>query len=62
MLKKILYIIVVTVFSSFYASADTTDQKWMKKVEVTKSGGFSPYCSVATWYLWRSIDPEPIQY
>ena len=22
----------------------------------------SPYCSVATWYLWRSIDPEPIQY
>ena len=23
---------------------------------------FSPYCSVATWYLWRSIDPKPIQY
>ena len=23
---------------------------------------FRPYCSVATWYLWRSIDPEPIQY
>ena len=23
---------------------------------------FSPYCSVATWYMWRSIDPEPIQY
>ncbi len=23
---------------------------------------FSPHCSVATWYLWRSIDPEPIQY
>ena len=23
---------------------------------------FSPYCSVATWYLWRSIDPMPIQY
>jgi len=23
---------------------------------------FSPYCSVATWYLWRSIDSEPIQY
>ncbi len=23
---------------------------------------YSPYCSVATWYLWRSIDPEPIQY
>ncbi len=23
---------------------------------------FSPYCSVATWYLWRSIDDKPIQY
>ena len=23
---------------------------------------FSPYCSMATWYLWRSIDNEPIQY
>ena len=23
---------------------------------------YDPYCSVATWYLWRSIDPEPIQY
>ena len=23
---------------------------------------FTPYCSVATWYLWRSIDPETIQY
>ena len=23
---------------------------------------FTPYCTVATWYLWRSIDDEPIQY
>ena len=23
---------------------------------------FSPYCSVATWFLWRSIDSDPIQY
>ena len=30
-------------------------------VELLKKN-FSPYCSVATWYLWRSIDPEPIQY
>jgi DNA-3-methyladenine glycosylase II len=28
----------------------------------TLKKNFSPYCSVATWYLWRSIDPEPIQY
>jgi|TARA_A100001388_G_C28700735_1_gene466048 DNA-3-methyladenine glycosylase II len=23
---------------------------------------FTPYCTVATWYLWRSIDDQPIQY
>ena len=23
---------------------------------------WSPYCTVATWYLWRSIDPEPVSY
>ena len=23
---------------------------------------YSPYCSVATWYFWRSIDNETIQY
>ena len=33
-------------------------EKFVKKLEKK----FSPYCSVATWYLWRSIDPEPIQY
>ena len=33
----------------------------MKFVNLLKKR-FSPYCSVATWYLWRSIDPEPIQY
>ena len=33
----------------------------MKFVNLLKKR-FSPFCSVATWYLWRSIDPEPIQY
>ena len=33
-------------------------EKFVKLLEKN----FSPYCSVATWYLWRSIDPEPIQY
>ena len=32
-----------------------------KFVEILRKK-FSPYCSVATWYLWRSIDDEPIQY
>ena len=33
-----------------------------EKFVVSLKKRFSPYCSVATWYLWRSIDPEPIQY
>jgi len=23
---------------------------------------WQPYCTVATWYLWRSLDPVPVQY
>lgn len=23
---------------------------------------WSPYCSVATWYMWRTVDPEIVQY
>jgi DNA-3-methyladenine glycosylase II len=23
---------------------------------------YSPWCSVATWYLWRSLDPIPVEY
>ena len=23
---------------------------------------WDPWCSVATWYLWRSIDPVPVNY
>jgi DNA-3-methyladenine glycosylase II len=26
------------------------------------SAGWQPYRTVATWYLWRSLDPEPIEY
>ena len=23
---------------------------------------WQPYCTVATWYLWRSLDPHPVEY
>lgn len=23
---------------------------------------FDPWCSVATWYLWRALDPIPVEY
>ena len=26
------------------------------------SSGWSPYRTVATWYLWRVVDPEPVNY
>ena len=26
------------------------------------SAGWSPYRTVATWYLWRVVDPEPVNY
>ena len=27
-----------------------------------KAEEWRPWRTVATWYLWRSIDPEPVQY
>jgi len=26
------------------------------------AGAWSPWASVATWYLWRSLDPVPVEY
>jgi DNA-3-methyladenine glycosylase II len=26
------------------------------------AAGWAPYCSVATWYIWRSLDPAPVAY
>jgi len=26
------------------------------------AGPWKPYRTVATWYLWRSSDPEPVRY
>ena len=23
---------------------------------------WAPYCTVATWYIWRSLDPLPVAY
>jgi DNA-3-methyladenine glycosylase II len=41
---------------------------YKKKLPLNKSylkrlnNRWSPYCSLATWYLWRSLDPIPISY
>ena len=26
------------------------------------AAAWAPYCSVATWYIWRSLDPVPVDY
>lgn len=26
------------------------------------AAAWTPYCSVATWYIWRSLDPVPVEY
>ncbi len=26
------------------------------------AAAWAPYCSVATWYIWRSLDPLPVDY
>ena len=26
------------------------------------AAAWAPYCSVATWYIWRSLDPLPVSY
>ena len=38
MLKKILFTFVFTISLGVLAVADTTDQKWMTKVELKKTG------------------------
>jgi len=46
------------------AISNNYKKKYLPPVNFVKklNKKFSPYCSVATWYLWRSIDNEPIQY
>ena len=26
------------------------------------AGAWTPFCTVATWYIWRSLDPLPVEY
>jgi len=29
---------------------------------IGEAAAWAPYCSVATWYIWRSLDPVPVSY
>ncbi|MDZ7937916.1 MAG: DNA-3-methyladenine glycosylase 2 family protein [Rhodoferax sp.] len=44
--------------SQNYFSGDAVSRSDAREVAVA----WAPYCSVATWYIWRSLDPLPVAY
>ena len=44
--------------SKNYFSGDAVSRSDAREV----AAAWAPYCSVATWYIWRSLDPLPVAY
>jgi DNA-3-methyladenine glycosylase II len=44
--------------SQNYFSGEAVSRSEIREV----AAPWAPYCSVATWYLWRSLDPLPVDY
>lgn len=44
--------------SQNYFSGDSVSRSDAREV----AAAWAPYCSVATWYIWRSLDPVPVEY
>ena len=44
--------------SQNYFSGEPVSRSDLREVAVA----WAPYCSVATWYIWHSIDPVPVGY
>ncbi len=44
--------------SKNYFSGDPVSRSDAREVAVA----WAPFCSVATWYIWRSLDPLPVAY
>jgi DNA-3-methyladenine glycosylase II len=44
--------------SQSYFSGEAVSRSEIREV----AAAWAPYCSVATWYLWRSLDPLPVVY
>ena len=49
---------LITGISKNYFSGDPVSRSDAREV----AAAWSPYCSVATWYIWRSLDPLPVEY
>jgi len=41
-----------------YFSGESVSRSEAREV----AAAWAPYCSVATWYIWRSLDPLPVSY
>jgi len=44
--------------SKSYFSGESVSRSDAREV----AGAWAPYCTVATWYIWRSLDPLPVAY
>ena len=44
--------------SKSYFSGESVSRSDAREV----AAAWAPYCSVATWYIWRSLDPVPVEY
>ncbi len=44
--------------SQNYFSGESVSRSDIREV----AAAWAPFCSVATWYLWRSLDPLPVVY
>ncbi len=49
---------LISGISKSYFSGDVVSRSDAREVAVA----WAPYCSVATWYIWRSLDPVPVAY
>ncbi len=49
---------LISGISQNYFSGDVVSRSDAREV----AAAWAPYCSVATWYIWRSLDPLPVAY
>ena len=49
---------LITGISKNYFSGDPVSRSDAREVAMA----WAPYCSVATWYIWRSLEPVPVAY
>jgi len=49
---------LVNAMNKLYAKTRPLSEKRMRSI----ARAWHPWCTVATWYMWRSLDPIPVEY